>query len=111
MKKFLLIMPIALLTGCAITEWIVQNGDSINEAGETVEGFGPYGFIVTLLTTTVVAGAKWYQGTRTVKGLVETVEKVKKELPPESKALLKKAFITHMPVRIKGIVSKVKKKL
>ena len=107
-KGLSLVTATGLMTGCALSKWIVGNADTIQAHSEAAEGFGPYGAVVGLIGTTVVAGAKWWEHKSTTKQLVQSVEKAKKELDPKAKLMLKDSFDKHMPSKVKDVVAKVK---
>lgn len=107
-KGLSLVIVTGLATGCALTKWIVGNADTIQAHSEAAEGLGPYGAIVGLIGTSVVAGAKWWEHKSTTKQLVQAVQKSKADLDPKAKALLKDGFDKHMPSKVKNVVAKVK---
>lgn len=109
-KRTAIIFAPLMLTGCALTKWVVDNQQSIEGAGDTAEGFGPYGAIASLAITTAVGLAKWVEHKSTTKELVQVMQKAKKDLDPEAKKVLVKAFDTHMPTKLKKIVAKIKGK-
>lgn len=106
-----LALPTYLLTGCAVTEWLVTNADAIEKGGDTAEGFGAYGIIASLVASNVVSAAKWYENKATTKEVITAVQKSKNELDEDAKKVLVDAFNTHTPSKIKKVIAKVKKKL
>jgi len=106
----LLFAPLAL-SGCALTKWIVENGDTISSTGDAAENFGPYGAIAGLIGTTVVAGAKWWEHKATNKETIKSVQKGIDSLDEDAKAVFKEQVHKHMPSKVKKIIAKVKKKI
>lgn len=112
MKKWVYLIPASwVLSGCAVTQWMVENEGAIDGAADTAGGFGPYGAIASLVMSNALTAAKWYEGKKTTKEVIKSVQKSKDELPPEAKKLLKDALVKHTPSKIKDVVAKVKKKL
>ena len=106
--KYLLILVPSLLTGCAVTKWIVENEDAIAGSTDAAESFGPYGAIVGLLGTSAIAAAKWYEHKGSTKDLIEALQKAKADLDPKAKKLLVDGLAKHTPDKVKRLVKKVK---
>jgi hypothetical protein len=112
MKKTLFfITGTILLTGCAITEWIVSNAETIETGADTAEAFGPYGALVGLAGTTVVGFAKWWEHKASARDVIAATQKAKDDLDPKAKQILTDAYDKHMPSKVKKYVAAVKKKL
>lgn len=114
MKKLLYLTPL-FLSGCAVTEWIVDNEGVVGAVGDTAEGFGAPGAVIGLGLSTVVGLAKWWEHKRNFKGLIETGQKIKSDMTPTQKKILIDGYEEHMPDKIKDAVAKfkpgIKKKL
>jgi len=111
MKYLVLFITLATTTGCAVTQWLVENEGAVDAAGDATGAAGPYGAIVGLALTTAVGAAKWWEGKAETKEVVGAFQKAKKELSPEAKKILVDGLDKHMPSKIKKLVAKVKKKL
>ncbi len=110
-KSLFFILGSIYLTGCAVTEWIVNNAETIETGSDAAEGFGPYGALVGLAGTTVVGFAKWWEHKASAKDVIEATQKAKSELPEESIEILRDAYAKHMPSKAKKYVAAVKKRL
>ncbi len=107
MKKLLLLVPM-VLTGCWVTEKIVENADTLEGVAGTATSMGPQGAIAGLAITTVVGIAKWWEHKASAKEIIKATQKAKAELPEESKKILKAAYLKAMPEKIQKYVGKVK---
>lgn len=106
-RMLVLLSPLAL-TGCVATEWILQNQEAIEGAGDTASGFGPYGAIASLAVTSIVGLSKWVEHKSTTKDLVNSVQKAKGKLDPKAKAILADNLHKYTPSKVKKVVSKIK---
>ncbi len=111
MKKLLLLSPL-VLTGCWLTEKIVESEEVLNKVVETANDVGgPYGALLGLGITSVVGAAKWWEHKAKARDVIAAVQKSKDELPQDAKDILKKALNTHTPSVVKKYIAKVKQKL
>lgn len=112
MKKLVYLVPASwVLSGCAVTQWMVENEGVIDGSADAASGFGPYGAIASLVVSNALTAAKWYENKINTKEVIASVQKSKAELDPEAKKVLTDALNTHTPSKIKKVISKVKKKL
>jgi len=109
-KRTAMIFAPLALTGCAVTKWVVDNKEAFESAGDTAEGFGPYGAIASLAITTAIGISKWVEHKSTTKELVGVMQKAKTDLDPKAKKILVDNLHKHMPSKLKKVVSKIKGK-
>lgn len=110
MKKLLILTPL-VLTGCWLPQWLTDNAEPLTKASETIEGFGPYGALVGLGITSVVAAAKWYKHKIAAKEVIKAIQGSKRGLSKEAKLILKNSLTTRMPIKVQKYVAKIKKTL
>jgi len=109
MNKFLCLIPLGFLSGCAMSEWIIGNADTLEKGAAAAGGLGGYGALAGAGVATIISIAKWMEHKSSAKDVISAIQSAKAGLPDASKKILSEGLDKYMPSKVKKYVSKVKK--